>query len=123
MQAIYTWSESLDNKSAAAVIGYAVAGWNGFMDNHHPNLDYGLSDFDVGSRFVANYLYQWPVGRGHQDQARSYKAADAVVDGWRLGGIVSVQGGLPCYVYGQDPFGLSDVIFGFGIRADRVPNE
>ncbi|PYV34224.1 MAG: hypothetical protein DMG22_06935 [Acidobacteria bacterium] len=123
MQAIYTWSKSLDNKSAAAGIGNAVAGWNGFMDNHHPNLDYGLSDFDVGSRFVANFLYQLPVGRGQQYLASSNKAADAVLGGWRLGGIVTLQGGFPFSVYGQDPFGLNDVIFGFGNRADRVPNQ
>jgi hypothetical protein len=116
--ATFTWSKSLDNKSAAAGIGDAGTGWNGFMDNHHPKLDYGLSDFDVGTRFVANFLYQLPVGRGQQYLSSSNKVANAILGGWRFGGIVVLQGGFPFSIYAQDPYGLNDVIFGSGNRAN-----
>ncbi|MEJ2010570.1 MAG: hypothetical protein P8Z30_20865 [Acidobacteriota bacterium] len=42
LQLSYAWSHSLDDKSAAAGIGNSLAGWNGFMDNHNPMLDYVL---------------------------------------------------------------------------------
>jgi len=118
MQAVYTWSKSLDNKSAAAGIGNAAIGWNGFMDNHRPQLDYGRSDFDVGQRFVTNFIYALPVGRGQRYMSSANKAADALLGGWRVGGIFTVQLGFPMSVYGQDPFGLLDVIFGTGNRAN-----
>ena len=61
---VYTWAQSKDDKSAAAGVGATGAGFQGFMDNHHPELDYGLSDFDVDQRFVASYIYELPFGRG-----------------------------------------------------------
>jgi hypothetical protein len=118
MQAVYTWSKSLDNKSAAAGIGNAAIGWNGFMDNHRPQLDYGRSDFDVGQRFVTNFIYALPVGRGQHYMANANKAADALLGGWRVGGIYTAQLGFPMSVYGTDPYGLNDVIFGSGNRAN-----
>jgi len=120
LQAIYTWSKSLDNKSAAAGIGNAIVGWNGYMDNHNPSLDYGRSDFDVGQRFVTNFVYQLPFGRGQQYLSSINKVADGVIGGWRLGGIVTYQQGFPFSVYGADPFGLLDVVFGTGNRTNQI---
>ncbi len=122
MQAVYTWSKSLDNKSAAAGIGNAAIGWDGFMDNHKPQLDYGRSDFDVGQRFVTNFIYALPVGRGQRYMSTINKAADAVLGGWRVGGIYVAQLGFPISVYGEDPFGLLNVVFGSGNRANLVGN-
>jgi hypothetical protein len=122
LQAVYTWSKSLDNKSAAAGIGNAAIGWNGFMDNHNPQLDYGRSDFDVGHRFVTNFVYALPVGHGQRHMGNVSKAADALLGGWRVGGIYTAQLGFPMSVYGTDPFLLLDVIFGFGNRANLVGN-
>jgi len=36
----------------------------GVHGHHRPELDYGLSDFDVKSHFVSNFVYELPVGRG-----------------------------------------------------------
>jgi len=122
LQAVYTWAKSLDNKSAAAGIGSAIAGWNGFMDNHNPKLDYGRSDFDVNHRFVSNFVYQLPVGRGKQYLGSVNKAADALLGGWQVTGVVTFQKGFPYSVGAQDPLGLLDTIFGVGNRANVVGN-
>jgi hypothetical protein len=84
--AVYTWSKSMDDKSAAAGIG-ATNGFAGHMDDHNPKLDYARSDFDVDQRFVASYVANLPVGRGKHFLGNANKAEDLAVGGWQLTGI------------------------------------
>ena len=57
----YTWAKSTDTKSAAAGIGATnFNGWQGFLNNHDPERDYGLSDFDVDHRLVGSFVVQHP---------------------------------------------------------------
>jgi hypothetical protein len=86
-QAVYTWAKSLDNKSAAAGIGGAGIGWDGFMDDHNPGLDRGRSDFDVDHRFVTNFVYELPFGRGRHYLGSVNKVVDSVLGGWQVTGI------------------------------------
>ena len=67
--AVYTWAQSKDDKSAAAGVGATGAGFQGFMDNHRPELDYGLSDFDVDQRFVASLRLRAAVRPRKEDCA------------------------------------------------------
>jgi hypothetical protein len=69
----YTWAKSIDDKSAAAGIGGADTGWQGFIDNHNVRLDHGLSDFDVDHRLVSSFVYELPFGRGGKYLAGVYK--------------------------------------------------
>ena len=63
----YTWAKSTDSKSAAAGIGASgFNGWQGFLDNHDPERDYGLSDFDVDHRLVGSFVYNLPFGNGEK---------------------------------------------------------
>ena len=103
--AIYTWSKSLDDKSAAAGIGSTNA-FAGHMDEHNPRLDYGNSDFDVPQRFVASYVYQLPVGRGKKFLGNTNRAADLALGGWQLTGVTTFQSGFPFSVLCNDTFGL-----------------
>ncbi|HEX5483062.1 MAG TPA: TonB-dependent receptor [Terriglobia bacterium] len=119
MQVSYAWSHSLDDKSAAAGIGNSGQGYQGFLNNHNPKLDYGTSDFDVNQRFVANFVYQLPFGRGRRFGATLNKVADVVVGGWQLGGIVTLQKGFPFTIYASDPFGLLDNVANYN-RANQV---
>ncbi len=60
----YTWAKSTDTKSAAAGIGATgYNGWQGFLDNHDPERDYGLSDFDVDHRHRGQLRLQHPGGQ------------------------------------------------------------
>ncbi len=124
MQAVYTWAKSLDNKSAAAGIGNDAIGWDGFMDNHNPQLDYGPSEFDVNHRFVANFVYQLPFGRGKHYLGNVNKVVDAGLGGWQVTGIVTLQKGFPYTIYSRDLYNLL-MPFGSGNRANLVsdPNS
>jgi hypothetical protein len=105
---IYTWAKSMDDKSAAAGVGATGSGYQGFMDNSRPQLDYAPSDFDVDNRFVASYVYQLPFGRGKKFGATINRAADLAVGGWQLSGITTFQTGFPFGIGGSDPQGLLD---------------
>ncbi|HEV2498945.1 MAG TPA: carboxypeptidase-like regulatory domain-containing protein [Terriglobia bacterium] len=119
MQMSYAWSHSLDDKSAAAGIGDSGQGYQGFLDNHDPKLDYSTSDFDVNQRFVTNFIYQLPLGRGQHFGASMNKVADAVIGNWRVGGILTLQKGFPFTIYASDPFGLLNNTAGYN-RANQV---
>src|SRR5256886_13669094 len=81
------------------------------MDNHRPELDYGLSDFDVKSHFVSNFIYELPVGRGKRYLSNANRAVGAVIGGWQVGGIVTLQKGFPFSVSANDANCLLDVFF------------
>ncbi len=116
--AVYTWSKSMDDKSAAAGIG-ATNGFAGHMDDHNPNLDYARSDFDVGQRFVLSYVYELPVGRGKKFGSQMNRLADAAVGGWQWTGIATFQQGFPFTVVANDNLGLLEA---YNQRANLVGN-
>lgn len=118
VSAFYTWAKSMDNKSAAAGIGAtAGTGWQGFMNNHNPDLDYGPSDFSVGHRFVASYVYQLPIGRGKKVLGGIGTVANAFIGGWQLSGVTTFQKGFPYSIAANDTAGVLDTFFQ---RADQV---
>jgi Carboxypeptidase regulatory-like domain/TonB dependent receptor-like, beta-barrel len=116
LTAVYTWAKSLDDKSAPAGIG-AVNAFAGHLDDRHPRLDYGPSDFNVDHRFVASYVYQLPIGRGKRFGGGMNKIADLAVGGWQVTGITTFQTGFPFSVLANDTFGLLDA---FNQRANLV---
>jgi hypothetical protein len=107
---VFTWAKSFDDKSAAAGVGATGEGFQGTMDNHHPELDYGPSDFDVDHRFVASYVYSLPIGRGKKVLGGVGRAADLLLGGWELTGITTFQTGFPYSVYANDVGNVLDAI-------------
>ncbi len=116
--AVFTWARSLDDKSAAAGVGATGAGYQGFENNHNPNLDYGPSDFDVDKRFVASYVYQLPFGRGKKFAGGVNRAEDLAIGGWEVSGITTFQTGFPYTITGNDIQSLNDSQF---MHANYVP--
>jgi len=115
---VYTWARSMDDKSAAAGVGATGSGFQGFMDNHDPNRDYGPSDFNVDHRFVASYIYQLPIGRGKKYLNGVNRVGELAVGGWQISGITTFQSGFPFSFTAADTFGLNATNFQ---RADLVP--
>jgi hypothetical protein len=105
---VYTWSKSLDTKSAAAGIGNAIAGWQGFLDNNDVRRDYGLSDFNVDHRLVTSFVYELPFGRGKKFLSNVSGAVNHILGGWQVNGIATFQKGFPMTVQAADLGGLND---------------
>jgi hypothetical protein len=107
----YTWAKSTDTKSAAAGIGATgYNGWQGFLDNHDPERDYGLSDFDVDHRIVGSFVYNIPVGNGERFATDASGVTNAIIGGWQLNGIYTWQRGFPITIQAADLGGLNDSV-------------
>ncbi|HYU54095.1 MAG TPA: hypothetical protein VEK37_14180, partial [Gemmatimonadaceae bacterium] len=87
----YTWSRSIDTGSAIRVHDTDTL----FpQDSYNLRGERGLSSFDTAHRSVTSVLYELPVGKGRRFLNRS-GVADAVVGGWQLGSIFTLQSGFP----------------------------
>lgn len=87
----YTWSKLLDDFSSVA--GFLGQQNPGYTDNNNRRLDRSLSALDVAHHLVANYQYELPFGKGRRYLTHGF--AGAVLGGWDLNGITTIQSGLP----------------------------
>ena len=84
----YTLSKSVDNVSASG--GGRNQPLGSFRGNYYdPDSNKGPSDFDRRHRFVASWLWEVPGFRG------ATGAKGALLDGWSLSGVGTLQSGLP----------------------------
>jgi hypothetical protein len=84
----YTWSRSIDNVSAnAGGRNQPLGSFRG--DYYNPDSNVGPSDFDRTHRFVGSWLYEIPGFR------ESGAALQALLAGWSVSGVGTVQSGLP----------------------------
>jgi hypothetical protein len=100
--AAYTWSKSMDVKSAAASVGGDVAGWSGPQDDHNLGADYARSDYDVGQRLAMSVIYKLPIGTGKAIAGKANHLTNAVIGGWQVNGIGIAQGGFPFPIAAND---------------------
>jgi hypothetical protein len=105
IRAAYTFSKSLDNSFEHLTSG----GSNSFPQNARDlHSWYGLSDFNVRHRFVANGIWELPLGHG-----RKYfqdGIASALLGGWELSGDFNVRSGKPFTVtQSGDPLSLGSL--------------
>ncbi|MGH9654336.1 MAG: TonB-dependent receptor domain-containing protein [Bryobacteraceae bacterium] len=86
----YTWSKSLDYGGTAASGGGAVGNPQTITDLA---AGHGPSGFDIPQRFVGNVVWNLPFGHGRALLKRG--PLSYIVGGWQLGGIATIQSGLP----------------------------
>jgi hypothetical protein len=88
--ASYTWSHALDDASSAS-LGSLNNG--DFRNQLYPWLEYGNADFDIRQRFVVNYAYELPFGRGKAFGSNAGGAVNQLIGNWQVAGITTVQSG------------------------------
>jgi hypothetical protein len=54
-----------------------------------------VCDYDVSDAFAGSFDYLLPVGHGQAFLANSPKAANAILGGWEMSGILTIRTGLP----------------------------
>ncbi|HLK62813.1 MAG TPA: TonB-dependent receptor [Bryobacteraceae bacterium] len=67
------------------------------QDIYNLRAEHGIASYDVPHRFVGNYVYRLPLGRGSKLLAGVPVVQD-VVRGWEISGVTEFQVGLPLSV-------------------------
>jgi Carboxypeptidase regulatory-like domain/TonB dependent receptor len=96
-QVAYTYSKCMTDST-----GYYGAGWGGTQSNlpmsfwqdiYNRKAEWGPCYFDRTHVLTSYVTYQLPFGHGKPYGASMNRAANAVVGGWEVGGIISLWGG------------------------------
>jgi hypothetical protein len=94
----YTWSKSMDLTSEPERSG-SFGTFSGFvLNSQNPELNRGVSDYDVTHSLNTNWIWQIPVGHDRAFFADSPGWVDAIAGGWQLTGIFRATSGLPVSV-------------------------
>jgi hypothetical protein len=95
-QADYTFSKSLTDATDAA--GNNQSDLVSFRTLRNPHLDYRRSNQDQTHRFIANAIYDLPIGGGRRFFGGTHGIANQLLSGWTVAPIVSWQGRPPFFI-------------------------
>ncbi len=110
----YTFGKSIDDTSGVRPGSGDPLFVNNPWVNNAPER--ARSGFDVRHRWVTSTLYELPFGRGKKFLGSAGGFSQAVLGGWQIGSIVTLESGLPVTPFvGRD---VSNV----GVGADHRPN-
>ncbi len=91
--ASYTWAHGIDDSPGGICSNGASARDCGPDDPLRPELERASSDTDVRHRFTFSNVYDLPIGRHRSFGSDMPKALDAVVGGFQLNNIITLQSG------------------------------
>lgn len=87
----YTYGKAMGGNSSRAANGNVAVP----QFSRNLRLETGRTTDDVSHRFVANYAWDLPFGRGRRFAANMPRVLNAIAGGFSLSGILSAQTGLP----------------------------
>lgn len=94
LRGVYTWSKALDDGDSLNAT--AAANAPGLVSNPFDlHADYGLATYDVRHIGVINAVYTLPFGKGQMLANNLQGWSNAVVSGWSVNSIVTIQSGFP----------------------------
>jgi len=111
----YTWSKTFTDADSIQPYQALDQSQSGTQNPYNLKAERSLSIADVPSNFVASYLYELPIGKGKKFFGNSNHIVDAIIGGFRIGGIDRYLSGQPISFFGAQgvPY------FDGGIRFDR----
>ncbi len=86
----FTWEHSLDNASAS-LEGNTPSP----QDGNNIKADYSQSDYNLPLANVTSLVYDLPFGHGRQYLSNANGLTDAILGGWQISGINTMQAGTP----------------------------
>jgi outer membrane receptor protein involved in Fe transport len=87
--ASYTWSKLIDDNLGNGANGFTDGGNEGVQDWDNLRAERSISSNDLPHRFVLTALYDLPFGK------EGHPVYRAIVGGWQLNGILTLQSGNP----------------------------
>jgi hypothetical protein len=125
----YTWASNWDNLWGSPVSGLNQTNPNAAspnaapQDNYNPNGEYSRATNDTPNRLTFAVTYELPVGRGKPILGNANRLLDAIVGGWKINDVTTLQNGGPQPVIQTDlstTYGTTG-IGGFNQRPNLVP--
>ncbi len=95
--AAYTFSKLIGNSES--LTPWLESNWNaGFQYWGNLKAERSLATFDVPQRFVTSYVLDLPVGHGRKYLSNVHGVTSALVSGWGINGILTLQRGTPLFL-------------------------
>jgi hypothetical protein len=91
----YTWSKTDSDAGDLLNGGNTGGGRANDVPGLGPRFDWALADFDIRQVMHISGGYQLPFGKGKDYLNNGSKLSDAIVGGWALNWIATLQGGQP----------------------------
>jgi hypothetical protein len=86
----FTWEHALDNASSTLEANTPAP-----QNAYDLNADYGQSDYNLPLINVTSLVYELPFGRGRHFLNHGSSLMNAVIGGWQISGINTMQAGTP----------------------------
>ncbi len=96
--ASYTLSQTKTNNLGYYGSGGVAAEGAYWMNTYEPEWNYGPAFFDARHNLVVSANYELPYGRGRTWGSDASPVVEAILGGWRLGGIFQTRSGFPITV-------------------------
>jgi hypothetical protein len=111
----YTWSKTFTDADSIQPYQQLDQCQCGTQNPFNLKAERALSIADVPSNFVASYLYELPIGKGKRFFGNSNRFVNALIGGFRVGGIDRYLSGQPISFFGAEGIPYFDG----GIRFSR----
>jgi Carboxypeptidase regulatory-like domain len=96
----YTWSKTYTDADSIQPYQATVLGQSGTQNPYNLKAERALSTQDVPTNFVISYLYELPVGKGKRFLGTSNPLVNALIGGYRVGGVQRYLSGQPIGFFG-----------------------
>jgi hypothetical protein len=105
----YTWSKNIGN------VGERYWRSTGIQNQYNNAVERSISPIDVPHRFTTAFLYDLPFGKGRSFANSLPAFGNALIGGWQVNGIFTLQSGLPLAI----TVPVNSIGFGAGQRPNN----
>ena len=86
----YTWSHNIDNNTQ-----FLDTGLFNVANQYDRGAERSSANIDMRQSFTSSFTWQLPFGKDRAIGSNWGRAADAILGGWQIGGLVSLRTGFP----------------------------
>jgi hypothetical protein len=115
----YTWSKTFTDADSIQPYFQVVQSQGGTQNPFDLKAERDVSTEDVPTNFVASYLYELPIGKGKRFFVNSSGFVDALIGGYRIGGVDRYLSGQPISFFGAQGIPYFDG----GVRYEKVAGQ
>jgi hypothetical protein len=123
----YTWSKNLANTDtlngfleAKPSAQSSTSGEGTIQDYNSLNGEYSLLSYNVNQRAVISYVLDLPFGRGQRFANKLASLPAALISGWSVSGIATIQSGFPIFITEAQSNPLTQFFGGGALRPNVV---